>query len=362
MSRRYPALFAALALHAAVSLCVPCTTLRAEPPAPPVQATSDGYEWLQMDNGEWLKGWITSMSEGTLVFESETFSELYPDWSSVVKLYTGLPHTYVLRDRTVFVGLAALEDGKLRLGTRTIDPKELFLIASGGQDEWTHWSFNFKSGLTLYLAASSQFTWNNSVSVTREDGITSSSLKYDGALGDVDGELTVSSHTGSLNIKILVTSRLYVLPFAGALRHDLQQNINLRTTLGAGAGVRLIDIAAGSWDMDLGPAYISTLPISTEEGPVLRDKDAGIILNTYAKFDLAKDLTVTASWLSAFAVTGPGRSYHSGTVAIDFELTSVFSVDFSLVFNRTEDATPTETGEVPAENELQLVVSLGVKL
>ena len=154
---------------------------------------------------------------------------------------------------------------------------------------------------------------------------------------------------------------LYALPFFGSLRHDLEQNIALRTTVGAGAGVRIIDADAGSWDFDLGPAYISTLPISTEAGPVEREQDLGIVVNTHAKFDIAKDVTVSASWMSAFTVTGVSRSYHHGTAVLDFELTSVFSLDLSLVFDRIEQATTTEDGRVPAQNELQIVIGLGVK-
>ncbi|HKP56197.1 MAG TPA: DUF481 domain-containing protein [Polyangiales bacterium] len=359
MSRLVPTLLA---------LSLACTPVRAEaPPTPPapaptIQPTSDGYEWVQMDNGEWLRGWITSMSEGTLVFESETFSELYPDWSSVVSLYTAMPHTYVLRDRTVIVGVAVLEKGKLRLADRTIDPKQVLLISAGGKNELEHWSFNFKSGATLYLAASSQFTWSNSIFVERADGITRAGLRYDGAIGAVDGALTVSSHTASLKVDILVTSRLYILPFYGILRRDKEQNIALRTTIGTGGGVRLIDIDAGSWDLELGPAYISTLPFSTETGTEIRTQDFGIVLGTRAKFDLTKDVKFSASWSSAFTVTGPSRSYHNGSAGLEIDITNIFNIDFSLIYNRIEDSTPTETGEVPPQNELQLIVSLGIKL
>src|SRR3954464_9226686 len=123
MSRRCRVICPALGLSVSLLLCVLGARAHAED-LPALQPPSDGYDWLEMDNGEWLKGWITSMHNGTLVFESESFSELYPDWSSVVKLYTGLPHTFVLRDRTAIVALAALEDGKLRVGNRLFSPRQ----------------------------------------------------------------------------------------------------------------------------------------------------------------------------------------------------------------------------------------------
>ncbi|HKU44190.1 MAG TPA: DUF481 domain-containing protein [Polyangiales bacterium] len=352
------ALLAAFQLSSAALLCA-----RVHADAlPPLQPAPDGYDWVQIWNGEWLKGWITWMRDGTLVFESETFSEVYPDWDSVVKLYTGMPHTFVLRDRTVIVALAALEDGQLRVGDRVIAPKEVLIITAGGANEWEHWDFNFKSGFTFYHSSTSQLTWSNSVWVQRENGVTRASVSYEGAIGQVDGDLTVNSHTGSGKFDILITDRVYAQPFFGSLRHDQEQNIALRATLGAGGGVRIVDAGAGSWDLEFGPAYISTLAISSEAGPVEQEEDFGLVLSTRAKFDVAKDLTLSASWMSAFTLTGTSRSYHHGTAAVEFDLTNIFSLDLSFVFDRIEQAVTTEDGRVPEQNELQVVVGLGVKL
>jgi Protein of unknown function, DUF481 len=333
------------------------------PPATkPPEGVSDGYDWIQLYSGEWLKGWMETMREGTLYFESEVLYSLYIDWVSVVTLYSSQYHTYVFRDGTSVVAKGVLENGQLRLAGRTFSPNRVSVISAGGMHELDHWHFKLRSGLSLHHSSSSQFTWTNSTELMRDDGIRRGALRYDGTLGQVDGARTVSSHTGSLQVDIMVTSALYLLPFYGSLNHDLEQNMALRTTLGTGAGVHIVDIDGASWEVSFGPAYVSSLPITSETGAAVRSQDAGIIMNTDAEFDLTKALNIGASWQSVLTVTGTERSYHQATAELELELGNIVTLNLGLIFDRVEDPETTESGETPARNSLQLHVGLGVKL
>lgn len=330
--------------------------------AKPESSEEGYYDWIQLYSGEWIKGWMETMRDETLYFESEVLYSLYIDWVSIVTLYSAQYHTYVLRDGSTVVAKGILENGQLKLNGKYYAPNRVLLIKQGGVDEIDNWYFRLRSGLSLHNASSSQFTWSNSTELLRDDGITRAALRYDGTLGQVDGDLTVSTHTGALQVDVLITSTLYLLPFYGSVTHDYERNIELRTTLGTGAGVHIIDVDGASWEVSFGPAYVSLLPITTVNGDVARTHDLGVILKTDLDVDILKDLSLNATWLSVLTVTGTDRSYHQGIASLELELSNIVTLNLSVMFDRSEAPQTTESGETPAQNSLQLDVGLGVKL
>ena len=76
----------------------------------------DGFDWLQLTSGEWLKGQVVRMREGKLEFDSDELGVLKLDWAKVQVLWTALPQTVLLEDEEPIEGRLSISGGRLTVG------------------------------------------------------------------------------------------------------------------------------------------------------------------------------------------------------------------------------------------------------
>ena len=326
-------------------------------------ARAESYsDWLEATNDEWVQGWVSGMQDELLTFESDSFSTLYLDWSSVRRLHVTQHVTWVFKDLSTVVGTGDFEQGKLTVNGRSYPAHKLDGITVGGERELQYWHLGLSSGLTFQRGSVSQLIWTNFVDVRRDDGLTRTQVQYTGSLGAAYGDITTNKHTGIGQFDIKLTSILYAMPFFGMLTHDLEQNISLRAVAAVGAGVMILDQSKFTWSLGGGPGYQSTVPITVDSGEDEESHGFALVLNTRAQFEWTDDLKLSAQWVSLIAVTDLDRSYHRLTASLHIALIDKLTVDINTIFERSEDPNAPTNEDGLRISDLELVVGLGVSL
>ena len=57
--------------------------MKAPPPDLSWVPPADGFDWVQLKSGEWLKGWIKALQDRELEFDSEELDDLKFDWKNI---------------------------------------------------------------------------------------------------------------------------------------------------------------------------------------------------------------------------------------------------------------------------------------
>ena len=70
---------------------------------PPQPGTGD-FDWIQLRNGEWLKGQIKDLQDESLSFESDQLDSLKLDWDDIHTVYSQRQHTCVFEDNSSVLG------------------------------------------------------------------------------------------------------------------------------------------------------------------------------------------------------------------------------------------------------------------
>jgi len=117
--RRLGAAMACITLAAPVALAQP---------EPPPQPGSDAFDWMQLTNGEWLKGEIIKLRDGDFTFDSDELDERDFDFEDIARFLSKEQNTLLFRDGTVVEGAVSIEgdlvsvtspDGKVKTFPRS---------------------------------------------------------------------------------------------------------------------------------------------------------------------------------------------------------------------------------------------------
>ena len=67
-----------------LAYAIAASTAAADDWRPPPPTGEDGFDWIQLKSGEWLKGRIKSLQEEKLEFDSEELDLLTFDWKDIL--------------------------------------------------------------------------------------------------------------------------------------------------------------------------------------------------------------------------------------------------------------------------------------
>ena len=124
-------------------------------PPPPRPRTGD-FDWIQLKNGEWLKGEIEDLQDESFSFESDELDTLQFDWDDVYTVYSPRSNTCVFEDRTSVIGKLRVDGKTVTIvtdeGEKHYDREDLRSIIPGGLKEQDHWSGKWSVGLAIRRA------------------------------------------------------------------------------------------------------------------------------------------------------------------------------------------------------------------
>jgi putative salt-induced outer membrane protein YdiY len=326
----------------------------------------DEFDWVRLASGEWLRGNLERMRDGSLSFDSSELKLLTYDWKKVQELHSPRANTYVFTEGDDLVGPAMINEEFVTVQTVdgiVIRPRsELLGIIEHTERERNYWSTVLRLGLTANAGNTENLTFNAFWSLVREDALTRTQITYDGTFGTAARAEVANRHLGGGDVDIYVHPIVFIKALTGQLLYDKFQNIRLRATPAAGLGVHIITTYVVNWDFETAPGYqyLSLLdPAASVENP---QSDGYWMFRMFADIDFTDDIQLLLDWRTNLVFTTISNTNHVGSMDFSLRITSILHFNTSFLYLRTEQPFPRSDGTVPKKNDYQIVVGISLRL
>lgn len=328
------------------------------PPAP----LEDGFDWIQLVSGEWLKGKLVALQDETLEFESEELDELEFDWKDVIQVRSPHALDLLFEDKTEVSGPISITRDLVTVGgatPRTFPRAGLLGITRGGARERNYWSGDASFGLTLRSGNVDEVLYNAQASLQRRTPATRFSLDYLGNVTSAEGTKSSDNHRVNAEYDLWLSRRLYLIVPSGEYFTDEFQNIDSRVTLGAGLGYDLLDRTALEWNVSALPSIQSTRFDSVQAGEDDSRNEGALVLGSEFDWEISRRMDFVLEYQGQFTNSEFGQTIHHTLCKLDIELTKIFDLDISLVWDRVGDPEQAEDGTTPEKDDLRLILGFG---
>ena len=136
--------------------------------------------------------------------------------------------------------------------------------------------------------------------------------------------------------------------------------IDIQITPSAGVGYHAVKRKKAEIDLELAGGYQYTRFTSVEEGQD-EEKGSGAILPTIRiETDPLKDVDVDFLYQAGITVPDPEGTTMHGEVIISIEITKIFDLDVSWIWDRTQNPEANEDGTIPEQDDVKLTVGIGI--
>jgi putative salt-induced outer membrane protein YdiY len=273
-------------------------------------------------------------------------------------------YTYVLTDRTSLVGTALIVDNQVVISVdgeeRVLKRGDLMSIIPAGTRERERWDGTVSLGLAFRRGNTEQTDLTYQAFVRRRDALTRVRLDLNGAIGEVEGEQTVNNHRSNLKVDLFASPRFYITPFAFNVYHDKFQNIDVQATPSAGVGYHAVKRRRAEMDLELAAGYQYTKYLSVEAGQDDEKRRGTIIPTIRLETDPLKDVDLDLLYQAMITVPEGEDTTMHGEVILSVEITKIFDLDVSWIWDRVQNPQPNEDGTIPKQDDVKLTVGIGI--
>jgi putative salt-induced outer membrane protein YdiY len=236
-----------LTLAMLIALLLPVTTMGDE---------------LLLKNWDRLTGKTVRMENGKLIFRTSYAGDVTIDWNEVSSLKTDIPILFVLDEQNAIKGIAEPGDeGKLKIKSEKIEEGVsvgLASVTSINPKKVPSVKINARVNAGLDVRKGNTETENYHVDgefVARTEKNRYSvgaefNLQYDTNEKSADNRLAYLKYDHFLSDKLYFYTN-------GSFESDEFQDLNLRTTLGAGLGYQIFETDMMNLSMEAGPSYVN---------------------------------------------------------------------------------------------------------
>jgi hypothetical protein len=325
------------------------------------------YDWVQLTSGEWLKGEIKSMYHNSLEFDSDKLDLLNIDWKDVKYLKSYRPSSVNLENRGPVNGSLQISGDTVTISegdnVQEFDRQDLISLTPSGNHEAELWAIKFTLGLNFKRGNTEQVDYNSKLSAKRRTARSRVLLDYIGNIsktGTVADNLveTVNNHRLNASNSIYATRYFYYTPLFFEYFRDPFQNIDQRLSAGVGVGYTILDTDRYEWNVNGGPAYVSTKFISVQPGESQKADGGAIVLGT----DFETELTNTLDFIFKYKLqaTKPeaGGQTHHLIATFESEITGSLDFDISFIWDRISQPTKDDQGVAPEPDDYRLTVGV----
>lgn len=224
-----------------------------------------GADELRLKNGDRISGKLVAMEEGTLIFKTSYAGKMSIKWEAISTMSTEAPIRVVLSDETALNGITqSAEAGKMKMKmgkiVETVSFDLMEVRAINPKPAVTEPAVKTKGHVNIGLTS----TRGNSDTGTQHlDGeFVARSSKNRFTIGaelnraEDDGEKTVNNAFGSLKYDHFLTQKWYLYSSA-SFEKDEFKDLDLRTTLGLGAGYQFLETPITNLSLEAGLTYVN---------------------------------------------------------------------------------------------------------
>jgi len=232
-------------------------------------AATAGADEVVLTNGDRISGKLVELADGKLSIKTEYAGTVKIDWSQVQSFATDEPVYLKIGDNVIRgtvseseSGMATLESGDL-LTTGSIELSRLESM-SYERKPAVKVSGRINIGASSTSGNTNTDQFHGDVEVVARSEKNRIILGAEGNKAKTDGTETESNWLAYLGYDHFVSKKWYAYASSSA-ENDKFKDINLRTTLGAGAGYQFFETDQTNLSMELGASYVNTDYIDAED-------------------------------------------------------------------------------------------------
>ncbi|MBL4575089.1 MAG: DUF481 domain-containing protein [Opitutaceae bacterium] len=253
-------------------------------------------------------------------------------------------------------GQIIIEDERLS----KIGQFELISIAPDDKAKFGNWSAKVSFTTSLRSGNSEEKDFGINAVLQRRTTKRRFYLDYHSDYRKINGITTSDNSRLNTFFDTFFSKRIFLRPVSLESYRDPLQNISTRYTLGTSVGYHLLDNRKTTWDMTNGPAYQYTEFIDVPEGEENRSEDPAVVFSSHFDTKLTKRLDWKATSTVQYA-SSAGMTYHVLST-LEYELTKVIDLDFTILWDRIENPVRNEIGDLPGKDDFQMTVGIGIDL
>ncbi|MBT1445728.1 DUF481 domain-containing protein [Shewanella sp. JM162201] len=322
----------------------------------------DQFDWLLLTSNELLKGEIKNLYDDKLEFESDNLDTQYFDWEDVKALRSAGKVSVGFVDLSTKTGKLEIVDGKAYLDGMPFERSQILTIIPGTQREANYWSAKASLGANLRSGNTDQIDYTASANARRRTTESRFNADYLGKYAKNDGENTANNHRITSSFDWFISRQFYLRPVFLEYYKDPFLNIDTKLTLGAGLGYDIIDNSRTEWTIGGGPGYTYTRFSEVKAGESDTEGTAAFVVDTRFEHELTDDIDLNARYQMLYGSEEAGGYSHHALTGISIDLTDIFDLDVSLVWDRTNNPRENADGTVPKSDDYQLIIGFGVDI
>jgi hypothetical protein len=335
-----------------------------EVPWAPRQAGHDGFTWVQLVSGEWMKGEIKDLRDGKMTFDSDELDEFDYDWVDVLAVISSAPHTITTWEREVHTGFIVARRGNIRvLGSEgeliaSVHPDDVSSMIQGRPREMNYWSGLLSVGSTIRVGNSDQQDASSLIKLNRR----ALSTRWDNTANvnyvQTNGEKTQETQRYTSKLDLFVSRNLFVTLADYEYFRDPFKNIAQRHTPGAGFGYDQT-FGPADWDVTAGLAWQSIHYVSVTVDKSITDQAWVARLGASLEWDITSDIEFDLDYSinAPFDTVDAYSSNMLATLSVDIWWNIEF--DFTLEWNRENRPKEAEDGTTPEQDDFRLTTGIG---
>ncbi|GAA0781347.1 MULTISPECIES: DUF481 domain-containing protein [Pseudomonadati] len=322
----------------------------------------DKFDWLQLNSNELLKGEIKYLYGNKLEFKSDQLNTLVVDWEDVIVLQSRGAVSIGFMDLSTRTGRLLIQDGQGYLDGVAFDVNDIITIISGEQQEANYWSSSISLGANLRSGNNEQIDYSAKARISRRTTESRFRSDYLGNYSKSGDENTTNNHRVNSFFDWFLSNQFFLRPVFAEYYTDPFMNTSSRVTLGSGVGYSIIDTAKTEWSISGGPAYTMTQFKQVEVGEDDNDNSGTLVIDSTFTTELSDDIDFNADYRMQLGNQNSGGYTHHALAGIVVELTDLFDLDLSLVWDRTNNPRAETDGQIPEKNDFQLIIGFGVDI
>ena len=320
------------------------------------------YDWVQLDSRELIKGEINYFYSDTLEFESDGLDTLTIDWDDVRVLQSSKHVSIGLNNRKSIVGRMLMIEDKIYINGTVIPRHEIITIISGDVNERNFWSIKATIGSNLQQGNTNQLDLNAQASIARRTTLTRLLIDFIATYSENESEILGDNIRLTANYDWFLSERFFIRPVQFAGRKDPFQNIDNEYTVGAGFGYDAISKDRVEWTISTGPAYKVSNYVDVLEEAEEQNTIGTATFESQLEIEITNNIDFSSRYAVQYSYTDDTGYFHHTLTGISIDIADIFDIDFSVMWDRTENPQANSEGIVPEANDYQYIVGIGIDL
>ncbi len=324
--------------------------------------TDSSFDWVQLTSFELLKGKIKTLYDDKLEFKSDELDTIFIDWEDVKVLQSHDLISVGFTDLSTKTGLLRLQHGKVYIDGEEFDRSKVMTLIAGKQTESNYWSSKISLGANLRSGNTEQVDFSAIANAHRRTTESRFNLDYLGNYSKSKGENNINNHRLNAYFDWYLSKQFYLRPVFAEIYLDPIKNIQYQNTLGFGLGYDIIDTPKSNWSVTGGPAYtfIKFDNVAVDESE--DDASTALVVDTAFDTEISEDIDFNTLYRVQYGNEKSGGYTHHALAGFSIELTDIFDLDLSLVWDHTNKPQADANGTLPDKNDYQFIIGFGIDI